>query len=343
MKLLGYLTLIAMVMVMVMVAGGAGARPLSPFNIGHRGASGSAPENTMPAFQLAISQGANGFETDLRTTSDGVIVLIHDDTVDRTTNCSSTAPVGQCRCGPVNALTLAALRTCDAGSWFGAEFAGTQVPTFEEAVAFARSVNASIVMDLKTNDQTQGLLGQQILPIVQKYDMETDVIASCWNDGQINNAAQYLKSSPRQFLGSQPRSDFGNEYFRKLLSMGVTGFSLNGATLTSEFVYLAHKRLLPVYVWYVRSNVCVFVRAFGRSLDRPQDCQRAICNAAAGGRWCRWHPHQLPGDLAGCDRRQGRRQGAVSENANANARVHHAKTIILLVGGQTRARGAHAT
>jgi glycerophosphoryl diester phosphodiesterase len=82
----------------------------TPFNIGHRGASGDAPENTIPAFTLAFTQGANGFETDLRTTKDGVIVLIHDDTVDRTTNCSSTAPEGQCRCGPVNALTLAAIK-----------------------------------------------------------------------------------------------------------------------------------------------------------------------------------------------------------------------------------------
>jgi len=141
---------------------------------------------------MAFANGADAFETDLRTTSDGYIVLMHDYTIDRTTNCSSTVPKTQCRCGPVNDLTLAALKTCDAGSYFGPEWVGTQIPTFEEAVELAADYNGMIVMDLKVDDQSGGLLGAEISPIVTQYDMSSLVVPSCWNYDQLANMVTYL-------------------------------------------------------------------------------------------------------------------------------------------------------
>jgi glycerophosphoryl diester phosphodiesterase len=104
------------------------ARPV----IAHRGASGDAPENTLPAFELAVQQGADAFELDVRLSRDGAPVVIHDATLERTTSLS----------GPVRAHTLAELRAADAGRWFTPDGGRTQpfrdrgvkVPTLAEVL-----------------------------------------------------------------------------------------------------------------------------------------------------------------------------------------------------------------
>jgi glycerophosphoryl diester phosphodiesterase len=99
-----------------------------PLRFAHRGASARAPENTLAAFEEAIRLGVDAIELDVHLSADGVPVVIHDDTVDRTTD-------GR---GAVGALSLAALRRLDAGSWFGARFRGERIPTLEEALDCAR-------------------------------------------------------------------------------------------------------------------------------------------------------------------------------------------------------------
>jgi glycerophosphoryl diester phosphodiesterase len=90
----------------------------------HRGDVEAAPENTLPALVSAVEKGAHQIEFDLRLTRDGRLVLMHDEAVDRTTDGS----------GKVTDLTFEEVRSLDAGSWFSERFAGTQVPTFEEAL-----------------------------------------------------------------------------------------------------------------------------------------------------------------------------------------------------------------
>src|ERR687892_959924 len=92
--------------------------------IAHRGASAYAPENSLAAFDLALHMGCRHVELDVDFTSDGHIVVMHDDTVDRTTNGT----------GPVGSHTLAALRALDAGAWCGAPFAGERIPTYAEVL-----------------------------------------------------------------------------------------------------------------------------------------------------------------------------------------------------------------
>lgn len=106
------------------------AAPLGPlrapgeagFVAAHRGDRASAPENTIPAFEAAVRSGSDVLEADVQLTADGFPVLLHDDTVDRTTNGT----------GAVADLTLAELRILDAGSWYDARYAGVAVPTFGE-------------------------------------------------------------------------------------------------------------------------------------------------------------------------------------------------------------------
>ncbi len=114
--------------------------------IAHRGASGSAPENTMAAFRKAVELGAGFIETDLQLSRDARLVALHDDTLDRTTN-------GH---GPVSAMTLEQLRRLDAGSWFrdgesqgSPSFAGERIPTIEEILAFGREHEIGLHLEVK--------------------------------------------------------------------------------------------------------------------------------------------------------------------------------------------------
>jgi len=94
-------------------------------NIGHRGASATRPENTVASFRRAMEIGADMIELDVRATADGIAVVMHDSTVDRTTNGS----------GRLADLTLKQVEELDAGSWFAPDFAGERVPTLEQVVA----------------------------------------------------------------------------------------------------------------------------------------------------------------------------------------------------------------
>ncbi|MER2135199.1 MAG: glycerophosphodiester phosphodiesterase family protein [Arthrobacter sp.] len=96
-------------------------------NIAHRGNSAHAPENTLAAFASAAAAGAGMIETDLQLCADGSVVLIHDDTLDRTGG----------RSGRVAELSVPELRRADAGSWFAPDYAGERIPTLEDLVDFA--------------------------------------------------------------------------------------------------------------------------------------------------------------------------------------------------------------
>jgi glycerophosphoryl diester phosphodiesterase len=123
------------------------------FIAAHRGDRASAPENTVPAFESAVLSGSDFLETDVQLTADGYPVLMHDASVDRTTNGT----------GLVDDLTLAELRTLDAGSWYAPEFAGIQVPLFEEFLdILVRSPEVTALVELKDEwsaDDVEKLLG----------------------------------------------------------------------------------------------------------------------------------------------------------------------------------------
>ncbi|MCY8166964.1 glycerophosphodiester phosphodiesterase family protein [Bacillus spizizenii] len=104
------------------------AKPKKVDIIAHRGASGYAPENTMAAFEKALQMKADYIELDVQMSKDGELVIIHDTTVNRTTDIDSELPVA------VKNLTLAELRKLDAGSFFAPQFAGERIPTFEEVL-----------------------------------------------------------------------------------------------------------------------------------------------------------------------------------------------------------------
>ncbi|MEZ5283360.1 MAG: glycerophosphodiester phosphodiesterase family protein [Vicinamibacterales bacterium] len=132
--------------------------------VAHRGASGYAPEHTLAAYRLAIEQGADFVEQDLAVTKDGILICLHDPSLERTTDVEEVFPdrfteldfEGRTRkVWLANDFTLAEIKRLDAGSWFDPKFAGARVPTFDEAVAAIKG-RAGMFPELKTPEIYQG-------------------------------------------------------------------------------------------------------------------------------------------------------------------------------------------
>src|SRR5690625_2676717 len=135
-------------------------------NLAHRGASEYAPENTLAAFYKAIELGANGIETDLKMTKDGVIFLFHDDALDRVTNGS----------GPPAAYTWNELEQLDAGAWFGAKYTGERLVTFAQFLHYFGRKDLYFAIELKDSH-----LEEYVLKQVNSYSLRDRVTLTSFN------------------------------------------------------------------------------------------------------------------------------------------------------------------
>lgn len=138
--------------------------------IAHRGASGAAPENTLAAFRRAVAMGAAMIELDVQLSRDREVVVIHDDTVDRTTD-------GR---GPVAALDYRTLRRLDAGSWFGREFAGERIPSLAEVLA---EVPIALNVELKAGGGAD--LARRVYDTVRNAGALERVVFSSFEDDAL--------------------------------------------------------------------------------------------------------------------------------------------------------------
>lgn len=135
-----------------------------PAVVAHRGASSLAPENTIAAQEIARRSGADFIENDVRLSQDGVPHLMHDATVDRTTDST----------GPIATLSSAQLRALDAGSWFAPVFAGARVPTLTEQLADLRTRGGNLLLEIKRADDIQQVAA--IIDIVRVQEMTDRVL-----------------------------------------------------------------------------------------------------------------------------------------------------------------------
>ena len=143
------------------------ARP--PLNLGHRGASGLAPENTLAAFKLARELGADGIECDVQLSRDGEPVVIHDDLLDRTTD-------GH---GRVGDATWDELRTLNAGSWFAERFRGERIPSLHEVL---EQGDEDFVLNIELKSaEDNALLPERVVAMVKHYGAARRVIISSFN------------------------------------------------------------------------------------------------------------------------------------------------------------------
>lgn len=147
-----------------MVRHAFGDKP-GPYVIGHRGAAGYAPENTMVAFERGLSLRADAIELDVHPTKDGHLVVIHDPTLERTTNGT----------GFVCQHTLDQLRKLDAGSWFGPSFAGERIPTLRDVLAWARG-RTKVVIEIKQGPIFYPHVEEMIVAELDHAGMRSDVL-----------------------------------------------------------------------------------------------------------------------------------------------------------------------
>ena len=204
--------------------------------IAHRGASGLAPENTLPAFQKAVDLGADYFELDVRLSADDSLVLMHDDTIDRTTDKS----------GSISALQFRELRGADAGSWFSPEFTGARIPTLGEALdlALRSPYPVGVVIEIKA---THATIVPRTLAEVQKRNMQNRVIISSFNFAQIQQSKQLDPSIPVQLFGTITQANIN-----QVAGIGGEWVGTSGAVTTALLDSAAVKNV-RVNKWTVNS------------------------------------------------------------------------------------------
>ena len=151
-----------------------------PILLAHRGLVQHAPENTLPSFAAAIELGLS-IELDVYQTRDENLVVIHDRTVDRTTNGT----------GEVNEMTLAEIRRLDAGSWFDPRFAGEKVPTLEEVFKLIRERQRTLVTIALNMKVISPGIEKRIVRLVEKYELFDQLFAF----GQSSDSSRRFKEA----------------------------------------------------------------------------------------------------------------------------------------------------
>lgn len=166
-----------------------------PIIFAHRGACAHAPENTLAAFELALRHEADAIELDVKLSADGQVVVIHDQTVDRTTD-------GQ---GDVRYMTLAALKELDAGSFFDIAFQGEHIPTLEnvfETMGHRTFINVELTNYASPNDD----LPERVVEIVKRLRMEKRVLCSSFNPRALLKIIRVTSDIPIGLLAQHGRA-----------------------------------------------------------------------------------------------------------------------------------------
>jgi glycerophosphoryl diester phosphodiesterase len=228
-----------------------------PIAIGHRGACGERPENTLVSFARALEVGARILETDVQLTRDGEVVVLHDDDVTRTTDGA----------GRARELTLAELQRLDAGFRFSpdggrsypARGRGVRIPTLAEA--FAAFPGARFNVELKANEP---LLAARTVALVREWKREAlTLLAAAEDDTMATLRAELASTGARPAMGASTGDVLG--FIRAALSGGApppepmalqipTTFA-GEPLVTPQLVAFAHRHDVQVHVWTVNDPV----------------------------------------------------------------------------------------
>lgn len=226
-----------------------------PIVIAHRGASAHAPENTIAAFQLAVEQKADAIELDVKLSSDGHVVVIHDQSVDRTT--PST--------GRIKDMPLTALRSLDAGSHFDVAYRGEKIPTLEEVFEL---LGPQIYINVELTNYASPLddLPQRVVELVKRYQVEGKVLFSSFNPIALRRTHALLPEVPVGLLafsgwkGAWARGRLG-EWLVPYESLHPERGDVDG-----ELVLRAHRKANRVYPYTVNGEA-EMNRLFKLSVD----------------------------------------------------------------------------
>jgi glycerophosphoryl diester phosphodiesterase len=209
-----------------------------PMVIAHRGFSGRYPENTLKAFEEALKLPIDAVELDVRRTKDGVLVVIHDETVDRTTN-------GK---GKVRDLTWSEIQKLDAGSWKGKEFAGERIPRLEEALQL---INARVVVFLEIKEPDTA---PQVVEALRQLDALSWVKIGSFHPQAISLVRKLAPEASCSLIGSAKVGASDKtfaDFVKEALRCGANSITVNYAGLTPERIRYCHQRCIFVGTWTV--------------------------------------------------------------------------------------------
>jgi len=218
----------------------------------HRGARREAPENTLPAFARALEIGADGVELDVRRTADGELVVIHDETIDRTTT-------GH---GPVAALSLAELRSFSANAGM-AGFDSAVIPTLDEVLALLAPAGVDINIELKPPSEPVAELEGEVLAAVEGFGLSNRTILSSF-DHTVLDRLHRLGATTELALILSDRWPWPWLRARRL---GATAVHLHARpTINAHFVRRAHAAGIAVRPWVINTE-----RDLGRMFQARAD------------------------------------------------------------------------
>lgn len=210
-----------------------------PRIIGHRGACGLAPENTVASFRKAAELGVRWVEFDVHLSADGIPVVIHDDTVNRTTN-------GR---GKVAALTLAELQALDAGTWFQPRFQDERVPTLEEVVILLGKLGLGAVVEIKPSPGTEAATAEAAVRLLLKRwpDHLSPPMVSSFEIEALERAHEVAPGIARALLVGRVRDGWELEIDR----LGCSALHADQERLDAKTVASVTRAGLPLFAYTV--------------------------------------------------------------------------------------------
>ena len=208
--------------------------------IAHRGASGTAPEHTHPAFQRAIDMGVDMVELDVQLSRDEKIVVIHDDSVDRTTSGS----------GMVRNSTLAELKDLDAGSWFSPQFAGERILTLQELLALVAG-RVRLNVEIKAPPDDWGVLVPALLDLLSEHGVTETTVISCFEPEALQAVRRF---DPRIQVGLLWHLPDLEEAWRRCAELRATSLHPFWMLASPEVLQAARQRGLRVLAWTVNGQ-----------------------------------------------------------------------------------------
>lgn len=241
--------------------------------IAHRGASAYAPENTHSAFRLAIEMKAEMIELDVSLSKDGVPVVIHDESVDRTTNAS----------GLVSDFTLKELKLLETGAWFNEKFSGEPFPTLAEVLAYTKdniAVNIEIKTEAVTNNVSGGII-EKVLKIVKEAGVQKQVIFSSFDYRVMEHLEQLNPEMPKAILYEKNQS--GDMLPSELvLKYRVDAFNCSHRQLSEEWVKDLKSNNIPFFIYTVNDESLIkkiiLKGAKGIFSDKPDVLKQVVEN-----------------------------------------------------------------
>lgn len=214
-------------------------------SINHRGYNTEAPENTLSAFVESKRKGFNAIETDVRWTSDGIPVLLHDETIDRTSNGT----------GAIVSMTYAQARTYDFGSWFSPEFAGEKIPSVEELLLLAKRIDLDIVLEVEpVSNLTNGYI-KALVDMVNTYGMNDKVIFASfdvkvlWKIGHYSPYARLMINVNAEYWAG-----LYTHYVFLKTPFNVVGFSYESDKITTALIDTCTYWHIPYMAWTLNSD-----------------------------------------------------------------------------------------